>query len=100
MGGRCMGGVWEVYGTCFTTPHVVPRPLYKGNPEDDVRSRRFFAYRRRKTSMPQESGFLGTSIMFALGKPDVPTVGTPLFLATNDPLAWFKPIEAKTEKTI
>ena len=43
MGGRCMGGVWEVYGTCFTTPHVAPRPLYKGNAEDDVRSRRFFA---------------------------------------------------------
>jgi hypothetical protein len=50
--------------------------------------------------MPQESGFLGTSIMFALGKPDVPTVGTPLFLATNNPLAWFKPTEAKTEKTV
>ena len=41
MGGRCMGGVWEVYGTCFTTPHVAPRPLYKGDAEDDVRSRRF-----------------------------------------------------------
>lgn len=38
-----MGGVWYLYGTCFTAPHVAPRPLYKGNAEDDVRSRRFFA---------------------------------------------------------
>ena len=78
-----MGGVWYLYGTCFTAPHVAPRPLYKGNAEDDVRSRPFFACRRRKTCMPQEPSSLGTNIRFALGKPHVPTVGEPIFLATR-----------------
>ena len=78
-----MGGVWYLYGTCFTAPHVAPRPLYKGNAEDDVRSRPFFACHRRKTSMPQEPSSLGTNIRFALGKPHVPTVGEPIFLATR-----------------
>ena len=85
-----MGGVWYLYGTCFTAPHVAPRPLYKGNAEDDVRSRPFFACHRRKTCMPQEPSSLGTNIRFALGKPHVPTVGEPIFLATRGSLPCHK----------
>ena len=104
-----------MYGTCFTTPNVAPRPLYKGNAEDDVRSRRFFALsspknvyatrakfpRHKHQVCPREASCShGGSAYLPCHKKRSSLPQTSIFLATNDPLAWSKTIEGKTERLI
>ena len=82
-----MGGVWEVYGTSMV-PVSQHLTWLRGLCTKAMRKTTwglgaFLRYRRRKTCMPQEPSSLGTNIRFALGKPHVPTVGEPIFLATR-----------------